>query len=233
MLAKKVLLIVFTRGSDPGEVGAALERMGYATEIRCPRAGHRLPSAHDGYFASVMFGGPQSANDVGRWKYMSRTAAWVEATLEAQKPFLGICLGSQILAQTLGARIAPHPEGLSEIGYVPIRPTPAGRGLVDDGLHVYHWHHEGWQLPQGAELLAEGPIFPNQVFRYGAKSYGIQFHPEVNRKIMMRWIGSGESLDEPGAQSIEQQSAGNKAHEAAMHAWLARFLKGWLDDAEG
>mgnify|MGYP003693624573 CR=1 FL=1 len=77
--------------------------------------------------------------------------------LREQRPFLGICLGAQMLAMQLGAQVAPHPQGRAQIGYYPIRPTPAGLAICPNWPdHVYHWHREGFELPVGAELLAEG-----------------------------------------------------------------------------
>ena len=84
-------------------------------------------------------------------------------------------------------------------------------------------------MPDCAELLASGPVFPNQAFRYGEKAYGIQFHPEVGREVMQRWIGeAGYMLKEPGAQSGEQQLAGCDRYDAEMAAWLRNFLERWL-----
>ena len=79
--------------------------------------------------------------------------------LKEEKPFLGICLGAQMLARHLGERVFTHPEGKAEVGYYPIKPTPAGRAICDWPAHVYQWHREGFDLPRGTELLAEGDIF--------------------------------------------------------------------------
>ena len=79
---------------------------------------------------------------------MRREIDWIEVPLREQRPFLGICLGAQMLARQLGARVAPHPQGRAEIGYYPIRPTAAGHALCPDWPeHVYHWHREGFELP--------------------------------------------------------------------------------------
>lgn len=233
-MVEKVLLITHSRSADPGEVGAALGRLGYEVERRCPRQGEPLPDAREAYAAALVLGGSQSANDP--LPYLREEERWIEGALASGKPLLGICLGSQLIARVLGARVGPHPQGLREIGYFPIAPTSVGRGVFETELHVYHWHAEGFEMPRGAELLAEGSLFRNQAFRYGDRVYGIQFHPEVNRRIMTRWIESGaKDLGRPGAQSAEEQKAACSAHEARMHAWLERFLAHWLADgaAEG
>ena len=86
--------------------------------------------------------------------------------LKEDKPFLGICLGAQMCARQLGGRVFRHPEGHAEIGYYPIRPTAAGLAVVDAWPeYVYQWHREGFDLPAGAELLAEGDMFEVQAIR--------------------------------------------------------------------
>ena len=86
--------------------------------------------------------------------------------LREQRPFLGICLGAQMLAKQLGARSRRIRKALTQIGYYPIRPTAAGTRVCPNWPeHVYHWHREGFELPAGAELLAEGDDFPVQAFR--------------------------------------------------------------------
>ena len=117
-----------------------------------------------------------SANDTD--EAIHRETDWIAVPLAENKPFLGICLGAQMLARHLGARVAPHPNGMAEVGYYPIRPTAIGRAVVPVWpSHVYQWHREGFDLPAGAELLAEGDMFPVQAFRLGA-AYAIQFHGE-------------------------------------------------------
>src|SRR6266550_4274189 len=121
-----------------------------------------------------------------------RPIDWLAVPLAEQKPFLGICLGAQLLVRQLGGRVYFHPEGKVEVGYYPIRPTDLGRtvcGYWPD--HVYQWHREGFDLPSGAALVAEGELFPVQAFRHGACAYAIQFHPEVTHAMMCRWTTRG------------------------------------------
>jgi GMP synthase (glutamine-hydrolysing) len=143
--------------------------------------------------------------------------------------YLGICLGSQLLARALGGRVSRHEEGLHEIGYVEIAPTPASNGFLPGPLHVYHWHNEGFEVPATAQLLATGPVFPNQAFRYGEKAYGIQFHPEMGPEVTARWMReAAHMLEEPGAQPAERQMADAKRYDPGMEAWLRGFLNSWL-----
>ena len=119
-----------------------------------------------------------------------------------------------------------HPELKKQIGYYPIHPTAAGRGLFDEGLHVYHWHGDGFELPAGGTLLATGSTFPNEAFSMGENAYGVQFHPEIDGAIMRRWIEAGiedGDMKHNGAQSGEEQEALRHIHEPGMQAWFDRF----------
>src|SRR6202012_6049472 len=161
-----VLIVLHQEMSTPGRVGNALRALGHPLDIRRPRFGDALPDTMDGHAGAVIFGGPMSANDPD--DFVRHEIDWIAVPLREQRPFLGICLRAQMLAKNLGARVAPHPQGRAQMGYYPIRPTAAGHtacpGWPD---HVYHWHREGFELPVGAELLAEGSDFPNEAFQYG------------------------------------------------------------------
>ena len=96
-------------------------RLGYPLDMRRPRFGDALPETMRDHAGAVIFGGPMSANDDD--EFIRREIDWIAVPLKEDKPFLGICLGAQMLARALGARVFPHPEGQAEIGYYPIRPT--------------------------------------------------------------------------------------------------------------
>jgi GMP synthase (glutamine-hydrolysing) len=226
---KPFLLVLHTRTGNPGRVGAKLNAHGYPLDIRYPLEGNVLPARMDDHAGAVVFGGPMSANDDAHLPGLRAELAWIATVLEAGLPFLGICLGAQLLARVLGARVAPHPAGLAEIGYFPIYPTVAGAPWFEMPLSVYHWHREGFGLPRDAVLLAQGERFPHQAFRYGSNAFGIQFHPEVTRDIMEIWLmRAAQRLVLPGAQSVEQQRYGHACYDAALESWLDRFLAGWL-----
>ena len=132
-----VLIVLHQESSKPGRVGNALRALGHPLDIRRPRFGDALPETLDQHAGAIIFGGPMSANDGD--EYVRREIDWIEVPLREQRPFLGICLGAQMLAKQLGARVAPHPEGRAEIGYYPIRPTGWPRalpGLAAAGLSL-------------------------------------------------------------------------------------------------
>ncbi len=220
-----MLIVLHQETSTPGRVGNALRALGHGLDIRRPRFGDALPQTLDAHAGAVVFGGPMSANDPD--DYIRKEIDWIEIPLREQRPFLGICLGAQMLAIQLGARVSPHPDGLAQIGYYPIRPTAAGHAACPHWpSHVYHWHREGFGLPAGAELLAEGDDFPVQALRYG-NAFGLQFHPDVTYAMMHRWTTRGR-MDAPGARPRHHHFADRAVHDAAERAWLTRFIDGWL-----
>ncbi|RZI39357.1 glutamine amidotransferase, partial [Herbaspirillum sp. HC18] len=106
-----VLIVLHQECSTPGRVGNALRALGHRLDIRRPRFGDPLPETLDRHAGAVIFGGPMSANDSD--DYIRREIDWIEIPLREQRPFLGICLGAQMLAMQLGARVAPHAQALT------------------------------------------------------------------------------------------------------------------------
>lgn len=222
-----VLIVLHQEHSTPGRVGHYLAARGIALDIRRPRYGDPLPPTLAGHSGAIIFGGPMSANDPD--DYLRAEIDWIGVPLAEDKPFLGICLGAQMLARHLGASVAAHPDGRAEVGYYPIEATPAGRSLLPEWPQaVYQWHREGFDLPAGGVLLATGETFETQAFRYGRAAYGIQFHAEVTHAMMCRWLMRGAArLTLPGAKCSEQHFADRPVYDFAIRTWLAAFLDGW------
>jgi len=204
-----------------------LRAMGYRLDIRKPRFGDELPKTMKHHSGCVIFGGPMSANDDD--DFIKKEIDWIGVALEEEKPFLGICLGAQMLVKHLGCEVAEHKYGKAEIGYYPIEPTPEGQNLLSWPGHVYQWHREGFELPRGAKLLATGDTYENQAFVFGKNAYGIQFHPEVNLAMMHKWTVRGAARFQlPGAQNREQHFKGRARYDAPLKAWLYQFLNFWV-----
>ncbi|EJW11450.1 GMP synthase [Rhodovulum sp. PH10] len=230
-MLKPVLIVLHQEQSTPGRIGHYLQVRGLPLDVRRPRFGERLPETLDEHAGAVVFGGPMSANDPD--DYVRTEIEWLKVPLRERKPFLGICLGAQMLAKHLGAAVGPRPDGRVEIGYYPLRATESGRSVVPSWPdHVYQWHREGLELPAGAELLAAGDTFRVQAFRYGPAAFGVQFHPEVTHAMMCRWTTRGdERLSLPGARPRLAHFADRPVYDGAVRAWLADFLDLWLASA--
>ena len=225
---RPVLVVLHQELSTPGRVGQHLVKRGIPLDIRRPRFGDPLPETLAGHAGAVIFGGPQSANDTD--EFVRREIDWIGVPLTEKRPFLGICLGAQMLAKHLGARVSTHPEGKAEVGYYPIRVTDEARAVCGNWPDVvYQWHREGFELPHGAQLLAEGDIFRIQAMRYGPAAYGIQFHAEVTHAMMCRWTTRGHArMELPGAKNRAAHFAERPVYDSAIRTWLATFIEAWL-----
>lgn len=221
-----VLLVLHQQHSNPGHVGRWFRRNGYALDIRRHFDGDPLPETLAAHSGAVIFGGPQSAND--RIDYIRREVDWISVPLKENKPFLGICLGAQMLAHQLGARVDHCPQGCVEVGYHSIRPTQAGAHL-DLPQFVYQWHREGFDLPRDGILLATADgAYPNQAFQYGS-AFGVQFHPEIMFIQVNRWSGSSPMrLLMRGARPRQEQIDRHLMEAPRVSSWLDGFLGRWI-----
>jgi GMP synthase (glutamine-hydrolysing) len=138
-----------------------------------------------------------------------------------------------MMARHLGARVSFHDQGHVEVGYYPIRPTDHGRSVCEVWPdHVYQWHREGFDLPSGTTLLAEGDTFPVQACRHGERAFAIQFHPEVTHAMMCRWTIRGAArMEMPNAKQRVAHFEDRWVHDYGMQNWLSHFLDHWLRPA--
>lgn len=231
---ERVLQIGHMREGRDDRVARWLSEHGFALDRRVPAAGDPLPATSADYAALVVYGGPQSANDGADRPYIADELSFIRDWTNRQRPFLGLCLGAQLCAKARGARVGPHPDGWTEVGYYPLEPTEAGRDAIPEPMHVYQFHTEGFELPPEAELLATGATFANQAFRIGRHTYALQFHPEATVPIFTQWMDEvPEMLERPGAQPREEHLRGARRHDDRLAAWLRGFLPRWLAEARG
>ena len=230
---KRVLLMDHAVSKRDDRASSYLQAQGHAIAWCSPGQGDALPATTD-YDAMILYGGAEMLSiDIDRPEtaYLRRETDFAERWLATGKPFLGICLGAQIMAKALGGEVRPREDRLYELGFVRIEATERGGGFLPEPMHVYHWHQEGFSLPDEAEHLATGPVFPHQAIRHGRRAYGIQFHPEVWPQTFQRWLDEvPDALGRPGAQPREKQVADAARYDAAMHAWFRDFLDRWIAD---
>ena len=146
------------------------------------------PLSLEGWTGVIIMGGPMSANDP--LPELAAELALIEQAVNAKVPVLGICLGAQLIARALGARV--YRNSVSEIGWAPVYLTPAGKadpllGGIASSSPFFHWHGETFDLPSGAEWLAYSDRCRHQAFRYGRNVYGLQFHPEITAEMIADW----------------------------------------------
>src|SRR5580698_6522485 len=183
----------------------------------------------------VVLGGPISAGDDARYPTLVPLLSMIEKRIAAGLPTLGICLGAQLIARALGARV--YPAGHSEIGWAPLTLTDAGRASPVrhlDGAHtsMLHWHGDTFDLPAGATLLASTPLCQHQAFAWGKHVLGLQCHPEIRTDRFEPWlIGHAGEIASEGIDVREL-----RADTARLGPRLeegARLMFGeWLDQVE-
>jgi GMP synthase (glutamine-hydrolysing) len=226
--SRRILLVLHQEMSNPGRVAEVLRTLGYELDVCRPMCGQCLPESMDEHDGAVIFGGPMSAND----EHLPGIRAeldFIPKVLAAGKPYLGICLGAQMLSRVLGGRVEPHPDGLFEIGFFDIAPTAQGEALIEAPTRFYEWHSEGFSVPACCARLATGPFFENQMFRYDGNAYGIQFHPEVTGEMLRLWTRrAAHRLTLPGAQCRQSQLRHADSYDAVARDFLERLLPMWL-----
>lgn len=185
-----------------GTMNPLLKRSGFRIRyVNFARHPDAQPSL-DGYDGLIILGGPMSANDSGRLGHLSVEMKLIEEALRRQIPVLGICLGAQLIAKTLGAAIYPNRE--KEIGWYDVSPTDAASGdplltELQATEKLFQWHGETFDIPKSTSHLAFSPLCANQAFRYGSKVYGFQFHLEVDEAMIHRWLRVTENRKELAA----------------------------------
>ena len=173
----------------PGEYETVLRERGARIHRVELDEGEPLPTL-TGLDAIVAMGGPMSVNDDGELPWLTAEKAAIGEAVRAGVPYFGACLGVQLLAASLGARVYAGPE--PEVGVLPITLTAEGAADplfagLPPSFPTLQWHGDTFDLPEGATLLASSPAFPNQAFRYGRAAYGIQFHMEVLPEMAREW----------------------------------------------
>jgi GMP synthase (glutamine-hydrolysing) len=196
--------------------------------------GDALPDWRD-FGAIVVMGGPMGAYEEDEHPWLAPEKRLLREAVDGGVPVWGVCLGAQLLASALGARV--YRGETPEVGVLPVELTPEAAedpvfGAAPRSFHTLQWHGDSFDLPPGATLLAGSPMYPNQAFRVG-RSYGIQFHIEVPLELATEWgevpayARSLEATLGPGA--LERLLAEVAEHAAAMVP-LARTLFGrWLE----
>ncbi|HEU4346007.1 MAG TPA: gamma-glutamyl-gamma-aminobutyrate hydrolase family protein [Candidatus Binatia bacterium] len=196
---KKLLICQHVPHEILGTLDPLLKRAGF--RIRYVNFG-RHPDADptlNGYHGMVVLGGPMSVNDADQRPHLSTEMKLIEQAMKRELPVLGICLGAQLIAKTLGAQVYRNEE--PEIGWYDVTPTAAGqqdRLLVEFRAteRIFQWHGDTFDIPRSAVHLAFSFLCPNQAFRYGASVYGLQFHLEVDEPMIRRWLRVTENQRE-------------------------------------
>lgn len=190
MSAAPVLVLQNLSGDGPGYLATWLRAHGIAFDVFDAEAGRAYPESIDGYRALALLGGEMSANDA--LPSLRQAERLIRDAIARDAPVIGHCLGGQLMARALGARVRASPA--PEIGWqtMTLDESPAARAWFGDGPGerlVYHWHAESFDLPPGAQRLASSAACPNQAFAIGPH-LALQFHVELDRDKLARWSAS-------------------------------------------
>ncbi len=235
-MKKEILIILHHSSGTGGRIQSKLIELGYELDIRCIIEGDTLPNASN-YAGVVVFGGIMSANDCQTIKGIHKEINWIPSIIEADIPYLGICLGAQLLSRALGGTVCKKSCFCQkcptvEIGFHPVKPKgKEGNKFLPKGDSVfYHWHFEGFSIPKGCECIAENNCFQNQAFKLNDKVIGLQFHPEATKEMIEQWVQrEPNNLKLNGAQDYKTQMKLYDKYDKEINVWLDEFLDNWLN----
>jgi len=224
-MTKTLLALRHVTFEDLGGFEAPLRDAGYA--IRYCDMGLQSPAGDFDLLA--VLGGPIGAYEDDLYPFLKDELALISGALKAEKPVLGICLGAQLMARALGAKVYPGPA--KEIGWKKLSLSGEGQKFLAplDGLPVLHWHGDTFDLPAGAINLASTDICKQQAFAVGPRALAFQFHPEAQEQGFERWlIGHACEIAAAPGVSVPGLRADTAKLAPASVAAGRRVLAGWL-----
>ncbi len=195
-----VLIIKNIPTEGPGTIIEFLGREGIDYKIVEAGLGEKIPPVED-FSSLIIMGGPMAVYEMDQYPFLKDVSTIIEKAIKLKKKVLGICLGAQLIAHVLGARVYPGKE--KEIGWLSISSTLDGardevfRTFVEPvgPTMVVQWHGDTFDLPSGAIRLASSKLYPNQAFRY-ENCFALQFHIEVTPKMIREWFQERDDYPE-------------------------------------
>ncbi|MBE0532471.1 MAG: glutamine amidotransferase [Rhodospirillales bacterium] len=232
---KRALAIRHVAFEDLGSLGPVLEKRGFGVAYAdAPAADFADLDAMETDLL-VVLGGPIGVYDTADYPFLEPEIALIARRLAAGRPTLGICLGCQLMARALGARV--FPSGLKEIGWAPVRLTEAGRQsclapLAETDAVVLHWHGDTFDLPAGATHLAATEACSNQAFSLGIHALALQFHLEATATGLESWyVGHTAEIAATPGVTVGALRTDSQRFAAGLATRAAGIFGRWLDGA--
>lgn len=187
----KIWVIQHIHCETLGIVADILESRGFSTQYIRPYKGQEIPAGMNGTAGLILIGGPMGVYDHPQYPFLKDEIRLIEYAIKENKPVLGICLGSQLMAAALGTPVRKGKK--KEIGWYPVKLLESAKTDqlwtgVGSPFMAYHWHGDIFDLPQGAIQLASSDLTGSQAFRYNDNAYGILFHMEITEGIIRNMI---------------------------------------------
>jgi len=202
-----ILIIKHVDIEGPGLIEHCLEQRAIPYRVICLETGEPLPKP-GGFTHIVLLGGPMNVYEEDRYPFLKTEDLFIKEAIQRGKHILGICLGAQLIAKSLGARVTKSP--VKEIGWCEVSLTEEGLkdplfAPLPKAFPVFQWHEDTFEIPKWGSRLATSAAVPNQAFRYGDNAYGLQFHLEVTMEMIREW--SDAYRQEPSLQGTEMLTA--------------------------
>jgi GMP synthase (glutamine-hydrolysing) len=223
------------RCEPPGLFTGLLNDRGFAVETIELDEGDGLPDWREVDVVLGM-GGPMGASDETGHPWLAAEKEWIAAAVRGGTPYLGVCLGAQLLAASLGAEVRAGET--PEVGVLPVEVTGPGRadpvfGVLDGQFPALQWHGDTFAIPSGAVHLGRSAAYPNQAFRFGEVAYAVQFHVEVTDSMLSEWrhVPAYQKSAEAvlGADGFQHLAAAFAAARDSMARTAAQLFTAWLD----
>lgn len=229
----RFLIIKHIDIEGPGLIEEFLKEEKIQYEILCLEDRLNFPPV-DKFTHIIILGGPMNVYEEDKYPFLKREDIFIKESIQKGKSILGICLGAQLIAKALGAKVFKAP--VKEIGWYKV-------SLTDDGIEdplfsgfpseftVFQWHEDTFEIPYGAKRMVSSSPVTNQAFRYGKRVYGLQFHLEVTEQMIHEWLKTYEeefSEDEALPFTQKQILDDTKNYITNFKSMGMKFLRNFL-----
>jgi GMP synthase-like glutamine amidotransferase len=211
-----ILILQHAKEEGPGTLGNFFKNSNWQLRIIHLYKKEKLPDNLTSVETVIAMGGPMNVYQEKKFPFLKAENIFLKKIISRQIPVLGICLGAQLLAKALGAKVKK--TKLKEIGWAKVSLTKEGQkdkllGGLNKTMEVFQWHEDFFEIPKAAVLLAESRACKNQAFRYGKSCYGLQFHLEVDAPLISSWL------------RLQQRSPNRQAQIMAQNMLLDYYVK--------